>query len=39
MARGEARTIFDEDPELSQPQHRLLAHKLNDFWQVGTDLS
>ena len=39
MARGEARAIFDEDPELSQPQHRLLARKLNDFWQVGTDLS
>jgi ATP-dependent DNA helicase RecG len=39
MARGEARTIFDEDPELGQPQHRLLARKLNDFWQVGTDLS
>jgi ATP-dependent DNA helicase RecG len=39
LARNEAKAFFDEDHELSRPEHRLLARKLNDFWQIGTDLS
>jgi len=39
LARNEAKAFFEEDPELSRPEHRLLARKLNDFWQIGTDLS
>ncbi len=39
LARNEAKVFFEEDPDLSRPEHRLLARKLNDFWQVGTDLS
>ncbi len=39
IARNEAKNLFDSDPDLSQPEHRLLAQKLNEFWQVETDLS
>jgi hypothetical protein len=39
MARNEARHLFEGDPELSQPQHRLLSRKLQAFWQPQTDLS
>jgi ATP-dependent DNA helicase RecG len=39
MARNEARHLFEGDPELSQPQHRLLSRKLHAFWQPQTDLS
>jgi ATP-dependent DNA helicase RecG len=39
LARNEAKVFFEEDPDLSRPEHRLLARKLNEFWQVGTDLS
>lgn len=39
MARNEARHLFESDPELSQPQHRLLSRKLHAFWQPQTDLS
>ncbi len=39
MAREEAKNLFESDPELGQPEHRLLSRKLNGFWQVGTDLS
>ena len=39
QARAEAQTLFREDPELSQPEHRLLARKLEQFWQQASDLS
>lgn len=39
MARSEAKNLFEGDSDLSQPEHRLLARKLNDFWQLETDLS
>jgi ATP-dependent DNA helicase RecG len=39
MARNEAQSLFENDPDLSQPEHRLLSRKLNDFWQTQTDLS
>ena len=39
MARSEAKTIFEDDPELSRPEYRLLSRKLNAFWQGKADLS
>ena len=39
QARAEAKTLFREDPDLSRPEHRLLAHKLEQFWQQAGDLS
>jgi ATP-dependent DNA helicase RecG len=39
MARNEAKNLFESDPELSQPEHRLLSRKLNAFWQTETDLT
>jgi ATP-dependent DNA helicase RecG len=39
MARNEARALFDSDPDLSRPEHRLLSRKLQAFWQGKTDLS
>jgi ATP-dependent DNA helicase RecG len=39
MARNEAKSLFEEDPELDRPDHRLLALKLHDFWQTKADLS
>jgi ATP-dependent DNA helicase RecG len=39
MARNEAKSFFESDPDLSQPEYRLLARKLQAFWQTKTDLS
>jgi hypothetical protein len=39
MARNEAKSFFESDPDLSQPEYRLLARKLQAFWQAKTDLS
>jgi ATP-dependent DNA helicase RecG len=39
MARKEAQGIFEADPNLSQPEHRLLSRKLHDFWSKKSDLS
>jgi ATP-dependent DNA helicase RecG len=39
MARSEAQRLFQEDPELTSPEHRLLAHKLDAFWRQEGDLS
>ncbi|MFQ5611137.1 MAG: ATP-dependent DNA helicase RecG [Anaerolineae bacterium] len=39
LARREAQTIFDEDPQLARPEHRLLARRLNEFWEQRADLS
>jgi ATP-dependent DNA helicase RecG len=39
LARAQAKEIFEADPELSQPEHRLLAQKMNKFWQKPTDLT
>ena len=39
MARNEAKSLFEEDPELNRPDHRLLALKLHNFWQTKADLS
>lgn len=39
LARNEAHTLFQEDAELKAPEHRLLAHKTDAFWQREGDLS
>jgi ATP-dependent DNA helicase RecG len=39
QARAEAQVLFREDPDLSRPEHRLLARKLDQFWQQASDLS
>ncbi len=39
MARQEANLILQQDPDLNQPQHRLLARRIDEFWQKESDLS
>ncbi len=39
IARQEAQLIFEKDPSLEQPQHRLLLRQLESFWNSGSDLS
>ncbi len=39
QARSEARLLFEVDPTLSQPEHRLLAEKVTQFWQSKGELS
>jgi ATP-dependent DNA helicase RecG len=38
-ARALAKEIFQEDPGLELPQHRLLARRVADFWRGEGDLS
>jgi len=38
-ARAEAKDLFDEDPDLNQPEHRLLAQKTEKFWRRPADPS
>ncbi len=35
-ARRHARLIFEQDPDLASPDHKLLAESLARFWQEGT---
>jgi ATP-dependent DNA helicase RecG len=39
LARREAQELYAIDPELSHPDHRLLARKVDDFWSGEGDLS
>ena len=39
LARREAQALFGVDPELSSPDHRLLARKLDEFWRGEGDPS
>ncbi len=39
QARAEAMALFQSDPDLSQPEHRLLARKIDEFWKGEGDLS
>ncbi len=39
QARTEAHLLFESDPTLSQPEHRLLAEKVTQFWQSKGELS
>jgi ATP-dependent DNA helicase RecG len=38
LARNEAIHLFKEDPELSQPEHRLLKKELDRLWGEGTTM-
>ncbi len=38
-ARTVAQELFERDPELKQPEHHLLAAKVNEFWKSKGDLS
>jgi ATP-dependent DNA helicase RecG len=39
QARTEALALFRDDPDLNQPEHRLLARKVDEFWKGEGDLS
>ena len=39
QARTEAQALFREDPDLSEPEHRLLARRVQEFWHGEGDLS
>jgi ATP-dependent DNA helicase RecG len=39
QARTEALALFEQDPQLSSEEHRLLAKKVADFWGGQADLS
>ncbi|MEA3460113.1 MAG: ATP-dependent DNA helicase RecG [Chloroflexota bacterium] len=39
QARAEAQALFQEDPDLSKPEHKLLARKVEEFWRGEGDLS
>ena len=39
LARQEAQAILDADPDLTQPEHRLLAQRAADFFAQDMDLS
>jgi len=39
QARSEAQLLFSSDPTLNQPEHRLLAEKVTQFWQSKGELS
>ena len=34
-ARTQAQNVFEKDPDLSQPEHALLAEALGRFWGEG----
>ena len=38
-ARGIAQELFDHDPDLKEPQHKLLAQHVDEFWKGKGDLS
>jgi ATP-dependent DNA helicase RecG len=39
QARAEAQTVFQEDPQLSKPEHKLLAEQVGRFWGDKGELS
>ena len=39
QARTEALSLFRDDPDLSKPEHRLVARKTDEFWKGEGDLS
>lgn len=39
LARQEAQILFAQDPELTLPEHQLLARKVAEFWQGRGELS
>jgi len=39
LARAEAQMIFEKDPTLTDPEHKLLVRQLDSFWKYESDLS
>ncbi|MCI0393578.1 MAG: ATP-dependent DNA helicase RecG [Chloroflexi bacterium] len=39
LARQEAQALFEVDPTLERPEHRLLQEKVAEFWQEAGDVS
>ena len=39
IAREEAETLFQADPNLEAPQHRWLAERVHTFWEHAGDVS
>ncbi len=39
QARAEAQALFQDDPDLSKPEHRLLARQVAEFWRGEGDIS
>lgn len=39
LAREQAQRLFETDPNLTTPEHRLLAQKVNRFWSGASDAS
>jgi ATP-dependent DNA helicase RecG len=39
LAREQAHKLFEADPNLSAPEHRLLAQKVERFWAASSDAS
>ena len=39
LAQREARAIYEEDPALSLPEHRLLAHRIRQLFAEKSELS
>jgi len=39
QARAEALALFQDDPDLTKPEHKLLARKVEEFWRGEGDLS
>jgi len=39
QARKAALELFQQDPEMSRPEHQQLARKVREFWETDTDLS
>lgn len=39
LAQREARTIYEEDPDLIHPEHRLLAQRVQMLWDERSDVS
>jgi ATP-dependent DNA helicase RecG len=37
LAREQAQRLFEADPTLTAPEHRLLAQKANRFWSGTSD--
>jgi ATP-dependent DNA helicase RecG len=38
-ARAAAQRLIAADPDLAQPEHRLLARKVAQFWSRGSEMS
>ena len=39
LARHEAESLLDADPDLSQPDHQLLSQRMTEYWSQELDLS